>query len=393
MNPISRARAALAPAALAFLAACAVSPVPAQPPAAVVIAPPPIPTIAEPTRAPAPSEVASAVVAAPPPEAPAPELDVTITPGSTGSFGGAAGNVPKGISSIWGAGNRVFAVGSGMILRSEDRGLHFHASPGPDGSRAVWGASADEVYVAGDKVVRSTDGGATWSAVGALPGDAYGIWGSGPGDVYAVGGGGKPFIARSIDHGATWIELATPVIKGSFYSVSGTGPRELLVAGTEPSGAPATRTGLSPMSAVFLRSTDSGRHWTRLPTFKSTTTKFEESRGACFNSRGLFAASSYALHFTSNLGRTWNLVKAVNAEVLALACRGDEVFVGGRNRKLFASRDGGATWVEDPIGPLFAAPSLSSVQAAFVSEGGEAYVGLEGLYVGARRGSLFRRSP
>jgi photosystem II stability/assembly factor-like uncharacterized protein len=393
MNPISRARAALAPAALAFLAACAGSPAPTQPPAEVVIAPPPMPTIAEPTPAPEATQVASAAVLAPPPEAPAPGLDVTITPGLAGAFGGAAGNVPHGISSIWGAGNRVFAVGSGMILRSEDRGLHFHVFPGPEGAPVVWGASADEVYVAGDKVVRSTDGGATWSPAGALPGGAYGIWGSGPGDVYAVGGGSKPFIARSIDHGATWTELAAPVTKGWFYSVSGTGPREILVVGTAPSGAPATTPGLPPKSAVFLRSTDSGRHWTQLPTFPSTTTEFEESRGACFTSKGLFAASSYALHFTSNLGRTWKLVKAVNAEVLALGCRGDDILVGGRNRKLFASRDGGATWVEDPIGPLFAAPSFSSVQAAFVGEGGEAYVGLEGLYVGARRGSLFRRSP
>ncbi len=393
MNPISRARAALAPAALALLAACADSPAPVSRPAEVVIAPPPMPAIAEPTPAPAPSEVVSAVVAAPPLEAPAPELDAAITPGSAGAFGGAAGNVPHGISSIWGAGNSVFAVGSGMILRSEDRGLHFHIVPGPGGSPAVWGPSANEVYVAGDKVVRSTDGGATWSDMGRLPGHAYGIWGTGPGDIYAVGGGERPFVARSIDHGTTWIELTTPIAAGWFYGVTGTGPRELLVVGTTPSGAPATTPGLPPKSAVFLRSTDSGRHWTRLPTFQSTTTEFEESRGACFTPKGLFAASSYALHFTSNLGRTWKLVKAVNAEVLALGCRGDEVLVGGRNRKLFASRDGGATWVEDPVGPLFAAPSFSSVQAAFVSEGGEAYVGFEGLYVGPRRGSLFRRSP
>lgn len=393
MNPISRARAALAPAALSLLAACAGNPAPVPPPAEVVIAPPPMPVIAAPTPAPAVSEVASAVVDAPPPEAPAPELDVTILPGSTGSFGGAAGNVPHGISGIWAAGNRVFAVGSGMILRSDDRGLHFHVSTGPDGSPAVWGSSPDEVYVAGDKVVRSTDGGATWSDVGRLPGHAYGLWGTGPGDIYAVGGGERPFVAHSVDHGATWIELRTPVASGWFYGVTGTGPRELLVVGTAPSGAPATTPGLPPTSAVFLRSTDSGRHWTRLPTFKSTTTEFEESRGACLTKKGLFAASSYALHFTADLGRTWKLVKAVNAEVLALGCRGDDILVGGRNRKLFTSRDGGATWVEDPIGPLFTAPSFSSVQAAFVSEGGEAYVGFEGLYVGPRRGSLFRRSP
>jgi len=78
--------------------------------------------------------------------------------------------------------------------------------------------------------------------------------------------------------------------------------------------------------------------------------------------------------------------------VLALACRGKEVVVGGRNRSLFVSADGGATWSRDPLGTLFGEPSLVSVQTAVIAETGELYVGFEGLYTD-HRGSLFRRSP
>jgi photosystem II stability/assembly factor-like uncharacterized protein len=318
---------------------------------------------------------------------------VTLDPAPSGAFSGAAGNAPGGITGIWGVGPYVFASGPGMILRSEDGGLHFTRTTGPGDWASVWGASEDDVYVAGDGAVRSTDRGKTWSRVGRLPGYAYGLWGSGPDDVYVVGGGNHPFVARSTDHGATWVELPTPISSGWLYGVTGTGPREILVVGKGRVDAPGARQDLPPTAAVFLRSTDSGRHWSRIPPFKPGTTEFEESRGACFTRKGLFAASSYALYFTPDLGRTWKEATPVGAEVLALACRGDDVIVGGRNRKLFLSRDGGKTWTSDPLGGLWTAPSLSSVQAAFVGEKGEVFVGFEGLYDKSRRGSLFRRSP
>lgn len=371
MNPLPRARAALrAGAALALLAACAgcTAPVPRPAPVEIVIAPPPSSATVEPT-----------------------EVDVTITPGPAGSFGGAAGNAPHGLTGVWGAGNHVFAVGPGMILRSADRGLHFQRSVGPGGAPSVWGASADDVYVAGNRVVRSTDRGATWSDVGPLPGVAKSIWGSGPEDVYVVGGEDEhPFIARSIDHGATWVDLESP-FSGLIQGVTGSGPHELLVVGLGSlKGSPWDPSRSS--SSVFLRSTDSGRQWTSLPSFPSGLS-FAAVHRACFSAKGLFAATTYDLYFTPDLGRTWKLATPVGAEVLALACRGDEILVGGRNRKLFTSRDGGATWGADPIGALWTAPSLSSVQAVFVSEGGEAFVGFEGLYDKEQRGSLFRRSP
>ena len=371
MNPLLHARASLrAGTALVLLAACAgcAAPKPTPAPVEIVIAPPPISSAAEPT-----------------------ESDVTITPGAAGSFGGAAGNAPHGITGIWGVGNHVFAVGPGMILRSEDRGLHFKRSVGPSGSPSVWGASADDVYVAGSRVVRSTDRGATWSDVGSLPGVAKSIWGSGPEDVYVVGGEREhPFIARSIDHGATWVEFESP-FSGLIRGITGAGPHELLVVGL----GSLKGVSLDPSrdsSSVFLRSTDSGRQWTSLPSFPAGIS-FTWVHSACFSAKGLFAATTYDLYFTPDLGRTWTLAQPVGAEVLALTCRGDEILVGGRNRKLFASHDGGATWIGDPIGALWTAPSLSSVQAVFVSEGGEVFVGFEGLYDKEQRGSLFRRSP
>jgi hypothetical protein len=386
---------ALSSGAAALLAACAgsVAPQPTAPPVELVVAAP------EPAATVVPwassSASATAEVAAPPPAPPeppqgmAPPLDVSVAAAPAHAFGGAAGNTPGGITSIWGAGSHVFVAGPGMILRSEDHGLHFTHSAGPKGWPSVWGASVDEVYVAGDQVVRSTDRGKTWVAGGPLPGHVYGIWGSGPDEVYVVGGATRPFLARSTDHGATWSELPTPVSSGWFYGVTGTGPRQLLVVGQETASP-----GASP-SAVLLLSTDSGGHFKRLPPFPPIPSEPEvsESRAACFTRKGLFATTTYGLRFTPDLGRTWKMATSVGTEALALACRGDAVIVGGRNRKLSVSGDGGRTWQIDPLGALWTAQSWNSVQAAFVGEKGEAFVGFEALYDRSGRGSLFRRAP
>ncbi|NOU27889.1 MAG: hypothetical protein HOO96_08295 [Polyangiaceae bacterium] len=306
---------------------------------------------------------------------------LVILPAPPHTFAGAAGNIPgdSGLSGLFTVGDSVFASGSGFLLRSTDRGLHFARTEVAPRFPVVWAPSEREVFVAGEGgVVRSTDGGASFSSTGAAPGSAVtGIWGPSAEQIYIVGAGGSggPFVARSTDHGATWARLPVPFTEGWLYDVGTTDGRDVLVAGT----------------GAILRSTDAGAHWKRLPMFKGGT-EHEQTRRLCFAAGTLFASSTYGLHMTRDLGKTWRVATQVGSEVLALACRGLEVVVGGRGRLLFVSADGGATWRRDPLGRLFAEPSLVSVQAAAISEAGEMYVGFEGLYTD-HRGSLFRRSP
>jgi hypothetical protein len=83
---------------------------------------------------------------------------------------------------------------------------------------------------------------------------------------------------------------------------------------------------------------------------------------------------------------------SVGTEVLTLACAGSHVVVGGRNRKVFVSHDGGRSSTEDPFAPLLTDPVLVSAQASAVTERGTMFVGLEGHYRNGT-GSLFRWDP
>jgi photosystem II stability/assembly factor-like uncharacterized protein len=352
------------------LVACSPSPTAPSPPAPSAISVAPLPP--EPTTVVVPEE------AGPPP---APAFEVTIDAAPSGAFAGASGNVPgeSGITGVAAKGDRVIAVGNGFALRSNDRGLHFARVDVPLRFPVVWFATSDEIYAAGETdVFRSTDGGATFEKRGKPSGAVTGIWGKSASEIYVVGGGGTPFVARSTDQGATFTTLTTPVKSGWFYDVTTSNGNDLIVVGTDD-------------NAVILRSTDAGKTWTRIPVFKKDG-QHEESRKVCFTSGVLFASSAYALHMTRDFGKTWKVATQVGGEVLGLACRGSEVIVGGRGRRLFASHDLGATWKPDPLGPLFTDIALVSAQAIAIAETGEAYVGFEGLY-DKKRGSLFCRSP
>lgn len=375
---------------LPLLVACGGSPAPAPPHEL-----PPVTTRPEVAVVSiAPHEVDAGAAA---PRLPASPDALVIVPALPRAFTGAAGNIPgdSGLSGLFTVGDSVFACGSGFVLRSTDRGLHYARTEVGPRFPVVWAPSEREVFVAGEGgVVRSTDGGASFSPTGAAPGSAVtGIWGPSAEQIYIAGAGGSggPFVARSVDHGATWTRLAVPITDGWLHDVGTTDGRDVLVAGTE-NGSRATSPGTRESNAVILRSTDAGAHWKRLPVFAKNGTDHEETRRICFSDGTLFASSAYGLYMTRDLGKTWRVATQVGAEVLALACRGKEVVVGGRNRALFVSADGGATWGRDPLASLFGEPSLVSVQAAFISERGEMYVGFEGLYTD-HRGSLFRRSP
>ncbi len=380
----------LLPLLVAACGAAPATPLPPESPSA-----PTRPEVAVVDSAPSDLDAAApADVGAPPQLSPG---ALVISPGPPHSFAGAAGNIAgsSGLSGLFTVGDSVFASGTGFVLRSTDRGLHFHRTEVGPRFPVVWAPSEREVFVAGEGgVVRSTDGGVSFAPTGPAPGSAVtGIWGPSAEQIYIVGAGGRggPFVGRSTNHGATWVQLPIPALQGWLHDVGTTDGRDLLAAGTEDT-ARVTPSGIPQKNALVLRSTDGGAHWKRLPIFPKGGTHYEETRRICFALGTLFASSAYGLYATRDLGKTWRLATQVGAEVLALACRGKDVVVGGRNRSLFVSADGGATWSRDPLGPLFSEPSLVSVQAAAISEAGEMYVGFEGLYTD-HRGSLFRRSP
>ena len=363
---------------LSSLLACAGgSPPPPPPPKSVVEVPvaPSRPAVSTPPPAPDPSAL-------------------SLTASASGEFAGASGNVPgdSGITGIWANRGHVFVVGSGFVMRSTDRGLHFTKAPLDLRFPTVW-STGDDVFIGGEgTLVHSADGGASFvearavglTGVGAPGrGAIQGIWGRSANAVYAVGGGGKPFVLKSIDRGATWTNLPTPLADGWLSGITTTDGADLVVTGEEKS------TGKS--SAAILRSTNDGKSWTRLPLYGERRDG-GESRAACFASGVLFVSSVYTLHATRDLGKTWTQVAKLDGEVLALACRGKDVIVGGRGRSLAVSRDLGATWTKDPVQSLFASKELVSVQAAAIADTGEAYLGYEGLW-DDRHGSLFRRSP
>ncbi len=322
-------------------------------------------------------------------------FDVELAGATAGAWVGESGNAPASVTGIWAGASSVIAVGAGFVLRSDDGGVHFVRVDVPEltGFPVVWGSARGPIFAAGDHLLRSDDRGGTWRAVGQPPGSVSGIWGDGEGVVYAVGGVafGPPFIARSRDAGATWTALPHPVKDGWFYAAAGRGRNEVIVAGKERLAA-LSKSGQQKSAAVVLRSTDAGKSWKRLGIFSSTTTEYEQSRGVCLTKDQLFVASSYALYVTKDWGKSYRRATSVGAEVLSLGCHGDDVLVGGRNRTLFSSRDGGATW-DEPLTSRFSDPALVNVEVIAFDEAGQAFVGFEGFFRAPRRGTLFRRQP
>ncbi len=343
----------------------------------------------------APHEVDAGATA---PPLPASSDALVIVPAPPHTFAGAAGNIPgdSGLSGLFAVGDSVFASGSGFLLRSTDRGLHYARTEIEPRFPVVWAP------------LRSAR--SSWRAKAAwcdpptaAPPSRPPVARAGPsvsgirpqrrGALRRGLGRGGPFVGRSVDHGATWTRLPVPITDGWLHDVGTTDGRDVLVAGTEEGTRATSRDPREQRRHPSLhRRRTSAHSGNGSPCSPKGGTDHEETRRICFAEGTLFASSAYGLHMTRDLGKTWRVATQVGAEVLALACRGKEVVVGGRNRSLFVSADGGATWSRDPLGTLFGEPSLVSVQAAAISEAGEMYVGFEGLYTD-HRGSLFRRSP
>jgi hypothetical protein len=321
----------------------------------------------------------------------APGFALVLAETPEGKWSGVHSNAPVSITGIWGAGGHVFAVGSGTILHSADRGLHWTSAPGPSGWVAVWGSSLDDVYIAGDAIVRSTDRGATWTAVTAAPASVDALWGSGPDDVYAVANS-PPIVVRSRDHGKTWKKLTVPVSADWLYDVAGTGPRDVWVAGKGKVDDRRSPLGYH-TTAVLARSTDGGTTWKKVLPTSTGMTDNEEIRNLCFSASGLlFASYSYGVFSSGDSGASWRFAVGGGGEILGLGCSGREILVGARNRNFRHSSDDGATWTSNDLDSVWIDPALITLQATFVADGGEAYVGGES-YKERGKGTLLRRGP
>lgn len=149
------------------------------------------------------------------------------------------------LTSIWGIGDDVYAVGTRTLVRSRDRGKAWETLEAPfAGAYDMWG-TAKELYVLADGLYRSTDRGTTWQ-VTELPGWFSSLWGV-DGELLIAGSDGK--LARSRDQGRTWRVIPTST-KAELANIWGRGD-ELYVVGE-----------------TLLRSSDRGKTWReeRVPT-------------------------------------------------------------------------------------------------------------------------------
>jgi hypothetical protein len=338
---------------------------------------------------------------APPPDArtltaPPTERSVHLDRGGVGGWYGLGGATTAPLEGVWASGSDVFAVGSGHLLHSRDGGRTFDEATAPIAARAVWGSDRDVFLAAGRSVARSGDGGATWSVYEPFPEDALvqAIAGEGP-DLYAVGGSSASvaLAAHSADRGATWQTLALPIGGGWLGAVA-----------IRPGDAPGSHAVLvggyargAPYEPVLLESHDCGASWTKraLP-FKPSGGGHQKIAAICATESALFVATSESIWSVPDAPGSAAAHVDLGGEAKAVACRGEEVFGGGRNGAFVHSADGGRTWTTDELAPLFAAPSFAApsltTAAIDVTDDGAVYVVGEGASK-AGAGSLIRRAP
>jgi hypothetical protein len=146
-------------------------------------------------------------------------------------------------------------------------------------------------------------------------------------------------------------------------------------------------------TAVLVRTTDGGKSGKAASVATTRMTDNEEIRNLCFTASGaLFASYSYGVFVTRDEGKTWSRSVDAGGEILGLGCSGQELLVGARNRNFRHSVDEGATWTSNDLDGVWKEPQLFTLQAMFVADTGETYVGGE-AYNRHGAGTLVRRAP
>lgn len=288
------------------------------------------------------------------PYTPPPNARTIVIPPASGTsqfdlkpFGAWEGTTtPSGVDGgmmfdVWAFGTDVFAAGGGVFLHSDDRGHTFAAHAAPVPAAPLWGTELHDLYVvAGRTVSHSSDLGKTWTIDDAFPEDAYVRASAGDGaDLYAVGShfDGRAFAWHSNDYGHAWASCSVELPRVSFTDVAirnrDKPDSEVFMVGYDETNVP-----------VVLRSSDCGASFLRIsPPVRSV--EAERPTRICFTRNGrIVLAMTHTILTSDDDGATWKKRRRFEPEILALACQGEEVLVGGTLLPLFESDDAGETF-------------------------------------------------
>jgi photosystem II stability/assembly factor-like uncharacterized protein len=339
-------------------------------------------TSASPKSTPKPNAPAASAAAArgntPNPKA----VSLAIPSGKPGTWSGKQANVATPIAAIVSAGSDIYAVGSKTVFHSANGGQEWLAQPVDFSGATIWSFGQNDVWIAGSKLAHSTDQGKSWTVTTPFSKvSIYSLWAPDSREFYAVGGGGGGAILHSQDGGKTFTKQSPGIKGGWLYDVVGNGD-EVFVAGKEDQGEGSR--------GVLLVTKDHGKNWKRV-TLPAPTDEFQSITHICFSDPSkMYITTSYEVLVTANRGKTWkNLFSTNGAEILGFACKGKELYVAGRGRHFHHSSDGGATWNDNELTPVFTGKAISSVQAVHITERGDVFAGGEGEYTDMS-GSLFR---
>ena len=310
---------------------------------------------------------------------------IALPPAEAGAW--SASIVPSTLLSLAAVGADVYAgMSGGGLLKSSDHGQHFRALASPS-AKSLWARSESEVYAGYANVIsRSTDHGQTWQEVTlAAKFRLSALWGTGTTEVYVAGStDAPPLVYYSKDSGKTFEARKVGPESGLLLAIGGSGPKEVVVGGAD----------ISASKALLFRSTDQGKHWSKLAIPKSPTEYATSSiNGVCFTRSGkLFVATSESVFISRDKGAHWKLaVSSNNAELLALVCHDSEVFVATRGHTVLHSSDDGARWSPLELASALPDAPYGAFQAVGVGSDGALYVGGEGTYQPIT-GAIYRRA-
>ena len=289
------------------------------------------------------------------------------------------------MSDVWASGADVFVAGDGLFLHSEDRGRTFGTYTVPNPPFSIAGSELHDLYVLGGRTVsHSGDVAKTWSVDDAFPEDAWVRAATADGaDIYAVGShiDGRTLAWHSNDYGHAWTPSSITMPRVTFTDVAVRNPdkpdSDVFFVGYEETNL-----------LVVLRSSDCGASFSRIsPPLRSV--EAERPVRICFSRGGrIVLALAHMILTSDDDGATWKKRKKFDRELLALACRGDDVLVGGRLLPLEESDDAGETFHR-------AIPSLVGddleIRKIFFTDAGDTYAVGGTTRTSPTSGVFFRR--
>lgn len=263
------------------------------------------------------------------------------------------------------------AVGyGGLIIRTADGGVNWTVVPSPnDGYFLDIEVEGDVLIASGEHgvMIRSADGGDTWNEVGGVGLNDHNCT-----DINATGAGlsgTNGDMYRTTDLGATWALVQDGTAHTVLNKVSfANDTLGVCVGNTAPGG----------FGNGFLRTTDSGRHWTDLggggigvhlrpdgvgvagavhtSDFFTTTQASIHAPEMAIRAVWAFTPSRYivaggyvngGIYYTENGGSTWTHPVSVGLSIFDLYFPTDLVgFACGEGGILYRTIDGGANWTE-----------------------------------------------